>query len=49
MLIFFSKIEKQDGRHIKIGKFDFSIFYTRYSHVVHQMKAYEELNAYLTQ
>ena len=42
-------MEKQDGRHIKIGKFDFSIFDTKYSHVVHQMKAYKELNAFVTQ
>ena len=36
------KIEKHDGHHIKIGKFNFSIFDTKYSHAVHQMKAYEE-------
>ena len=37
-----SKIEKQNGRHIKIVKFDFSIFDTKYSHAVHQLKAYHE-------
>ena len=32
-----------------ISKFYFSIFDTKYSHVVHQMKAFKELNAYSTQ
>ena len=41
MIINSSKMEKQDGRHIKIGKFELSIFGTKYSHVVHQMKAYK--------
>ena len=42
MIKMLSKIKKQDGRHIQIGKFNFSILEAKYSHAVHQMKAYEE-------
>ena len=38
----FKLAQKQNDRNIKIEKFDFSIFVIKYSHVVHQVKAYKE-------
>ena len=36
------KLKNKMAAISKIGKFDFSIFETKYSHAVHQIKAYNE-------